>query len=270
MAAAIAVIGFVFAMRGGSGSDARPVAEGTLGVFICVADGERPESEVVSEWRQRIGGADSLLVRKTDFQTLPFALGAKEFANGEAAKWAEKYNAHALIGLGDGSGGATGELAGESVFVYLRPPPDTPQIPRPDLNRFSTRLIYPDSVRYPYRGEEDWAWATEVVRAHLYLALGRTADLQRLPDLPSGDGARGGDWSSLRGALGGLALASAVSARADSSLLNVAVELLGSAWPDGRPSSPAERSRWAEDTAKLASALMVRKSLHSRLMARPC
>lgn len=223
-----------------------PTPDGRLGLYVApFGDGASRvlQEEAASLMRRAFRSA---AIRKvTDIRLLDRPLAWRD----EGAVMAARLNATALVGQ---------EARGDSrqIFLLLRMPNDAPNLPRPDLKRLPSAMLYPEQATLPFESPQSWTLAAALIESHLYLAAPYGSLIPAHLQSALGPARPGIDWADLNYAAGSIALASLVAATSGPQALEQAVAYLETAmeaWQE-----EGNQLRVMEAKVNLASALLMR------------
>lgn len=227
------------------GAEPNPFSPGNMGIFVGRFEGfKSPEvlqDEAVSLLKRSLRG--TVVERQTDVLLFNKKIPGESLAE----EFLEKLNASGMVGVEAIENGA------RVVFVP-RLSGATPSMPRPDLRRLESVLIYPNRIHLPY--SPDWRTASALISTHLHLAAGYGSAIPPLIKSRFGPPNPAIEMAEANLAIGTLALSSYIGASSGPDALDQALQYLSAAheaWPN-------EQHRNAQlARLNLASALLHRR-----------
>ena len=206
------------------GTEPKPFSPGDMGVFVARFEGFKSpdvqQEEAVDLLKRSLRG--TVIDRQSNF----LLLNKKISAESSAEEFLEKLNASGMVGVEATEDGAR-------VVFIPRLSGATPSMPRPDLHRLESALIYPSRIHLPY--SPDWKTASALISAHLHLAAGYGSAIPPLIKSRFGPPNPAVEMAEANLAIGTLALASYIGANSGPDALDQALQYLSAAneaWQD--------------------------------------
>ncbi len=197
----------------------RPFANGRLGVIVSRSM-DRKGFEALAKQIN----STALISRRISYQSARRSFMAQKFT-AQAADYARRQNASVLLALDEKA--SSDEAL--KLLLYFRLPESTREVPRPDLQRLDSMLVYPASLEIALHSQTEWAAVGALIQSHLLLcaAYGSTIPTVLKAGIPFA--LEDAQAAAINEMAGTLAFASAVGGGAGSKALDAGIAFLSKA-----------------------------------------